>query len=208
VSALFHWAMHAFPTARAAANAPARNVSVDQACASRAAGSARNAELGAPRLGWSNRRFGVAAAATRTENDLTLSAGAGAFDDRIIGGIADLGTVRVSLAYRVFEYATSRQKNTLAGLWVPLGRLELKASVVRVAFDGVASGTSLDGNGALQIAAGFVYTLLKRSALYGTVARLDNRGASTFLVGSRVSGDVVTPGSRSSGTEIGFRHDF
>ncbi len=49
------------------------------------------------RLGWADKRFGVSAATTQTENNLTVS---GKFKDHAIGGQADIGVVRLSAAYR------------------------------------------------------------------------------------------------------------
>ena len=110
-----------------------------------AAANGQHKVIGA-RLGWANKQFGVSAATTRTENNLTLAAGAGRFEDHAIGASADFGVVRMSLAYRVFDHASAKQKNTLVGLWVPVGNGELKASFVQADLDGSAGTTAIGAN--------------------------------------------------------------
>ena len=169
-----------------------------------AAANGQHKVIGA-RLGWANKQFGVSAATTRTENNLTLAAGAGRFEDHAIGASADFGVVRMSLAYRVFDHASAKQKNTLVGLWVPVGNGELKASFVQADLDGSAGTTAIGANGARQFGIGYVHNLSRRSALYGTVSRLENKGVSTFAV---PGGDALSAGGTSSGVEFGIRHSF
>jgi predicted porin len=156
------------------------------------------------RLGWASKQYGVSVASTRTENNLTATAG-GRFSDDAIGASADLGFARVSLAYRVFEQAAARQRNTIVGLWLPLGKGELRASVVQADLSGRVGATAIGANDARQIGVGYVYNLSRRSALYGTLSRLDNEGSATFAV---PGGGTLRAGGSSSGLEFGVRHSF
>ncbi|NUZ08097.1 porin [Piscinibacter koreensis] len=159
-------------------------------------------KVSAARLGWGNRRFGVSVAITRSENNLTAG---GTFRDRVVGGQADLGFVRLSAAYRIFDVAAAEQRNLLVGAIVPLGQGELKLSWNRADLAGRVGNASIAANDAEQFGIGYVYFLSKRTALYGTAARIDNKGAATFVV---PAGPAIAPGGKSTGVEAGIRHSF
>jgi predicted porin len=154
------------------------------------------------RLGWASKNYGVSAATTRTENNLTIG---GKFKDHAIGGQADFGVVRLTAAYRVFDQAASEQKNLLLGVTVPVGQGELKLSWIRADLDGSVGATAIAANDAQQLGVGYVYWLSKRSALYATAARIDNKGAATFVI---PGGATIAAGGKSTGAEVGLRHSF
>ena len=154
------------------------------------------------RLGWSAGKFGVSAATTRSENNLTTT---GAFKDHAIGGNADFGFVRVGAAVRMFEQADAEQRNFLVGLTFPFGPNEVRVSWNRVALDGRVGAASIDGNGAQQWGIGYAYHLSKRTALYTTAARIDNKGTAAFVI---PGGATITAGGKSTGAEAGVRHLF
>ena len=154
------------------------------------------------RLGWASKSFGVSAATTHTENNLTAS---DKFKDHAIGGQADIGVVRLSAAYRVFDQAAAEQTNMLLGVTVPIGLGELKLSWVRADLDGQVGTTAIAANDAQQWGVGFVYWLSKRSNLYATMARIDNKGVAAFVI---PGGSPITAGGKSTGAEIGMRHSF
>jgi predicted porin len=154
------------------------------------------------RLGWASPNYSVSAATTRSENNLTIG---GKFNDRVLGGQADFGVVRVSAAYRVFDQAASEQKNLLVGVTVPAGQGELKFSWNRADLDGQVGATSIAANDARQWGVGYVHRLSKRSALYATLARVDNKGVATFAI---PGGPTIAAGGKSSGAEAGIRHSF
>lgn len=156
------------------------------------------------RLGYVAGAVNASAAYTRSENDLT--AAGGAFKDAALGGSYDLGVVRVSLAMRRFEHADAKQTNLLVGAWVPLGRGELKISFNRADLSGRVGATQIAANDARQWGLGYVHNLSKRTALYGTVARIDNRGAATYVIPGGASG--LAGGGSSTGAEVGVRHLF
>ena len=164
--------------------------------------SAGQHKLIGARLGWSASSFGVSAATTRSENNLTT---AGAFKDHALGGNADFGFVRVSAAVRMFEQADAEQRNILVGLTVPFGQNEVKFSWHRAALDGRVGAVSIDGNRARQWGIGFAHHLSKRTGLYATAARIDNKGTAAFVI---PGGSTINTGGRSTGFEAGMRHVF
>lgn len=175
--------------------------------AAREGGTAANGQhkVAGLRLGYVAGAVNVSAAYTRSENDLTAAAG-GAFKDAALGGSYNFGPARVALVARRFERADAKQTNLLLGLWVPLGLGEFKASFNRADLSGSVGATKIAANDARQWGLGYVYHLSKRSALYGTVARIDNRGAATYVVPGGPSG--LAGGGNSTGAEVGMRHLF
>jgi len=154
------------------------------------------------RLGITAGKFFVSAAALNTSNNLTTL---GKFKDRAIGASYDAPMVKVSAAVRRLEYATAQQTNTLLAASVPLGVHQIKASWNRSDMDGRVGTTSIDGNRTDQYALGYVYHLSKRSRIYGTYARMSNKGNARFVIPGAPAG---TAGVSSSGFEAGINHDF
>ncbi|NML18239.1 porin [Azohydromonas sp. G-1-1-14] len=154
------------------------------------------------RLGYAAGPGVVSAAVTRTRNDLTTT---DRFDDRVVAGLYDFGPVRVSLALRRFDQANATQNNLLVGAWIPVGNGEIKASWVRAKFSGRVGATALEGRRAHQLGLGYVHNLSKRTALYGTLSHIDNRGLA-YVVPGGPSG--LAAGGSSRGVEMGMRHSF
>lgn len=157
------------------------------------------------RVGYTAGALGVSAAYTRSENNLT--AATGAFKDIALGGAYDFGVARVSLAWRRLDHASARQANLLVGAWIRVATQgELKLSFNQVNLSGSVANASVAANDARQLGVGYVHSLSKRTALYGTVARIDNSGAATFAVPGGPAG--LRGGGASTGAEIGVRHTF
>ncbi len=175
--------------------------SIMAAASEGAAPASGNYRLGGLRLGYANKQFGLAAAAATTR----VAVG-GSFKDQNISGFYQLGTVRLSGSWRQFKHATSRQTNLLLGAVIPAGSGNVRVSYGHVDLSGQVGGVSIDANGANQIGLGYVHDLSKRTALYGTVARIDNKGAATFAVSGGAPG--MAGGSHSTGYEVGLRHAF
>lgn len=155
------------------------------------------------RLGWAGGPVGVSLAHTRSENDLT---GDDRFEDTAAGGSYDFGVVKLSAAWRRFELGDARQVNILVGAVVPVGRGEIKLSWTQARLSGSFEGAGIGDNDARQLGLGYVHGLSKRTALYATVSRLDNKGAATFVVPGGPGG--LAGGDSSTGAEIGLRHNF
>jgi predicted porin len=158
----------------------------------------------AARLGYATATWGVSAAHTRSSNDLTT---VGKHQDTAIGGNLTLPVVRLAAVFREFKYAQAKQTNLLVSAIVPVGPSgEVKASVNRVNLSGRVGTTAIDANDATQFGLGYVHNLSKRTALYATAARIDNKGAATFVVPGGPAG--IAGGKTSSGFEAGVRHTF
>lgn len=156
------------------------------------------------RIGYVAGPVNLSAAHTRSENDLTTASGA--LKDTALGASYDFGPARVSLAWRRFEQAAAKQNNLMVGAWVPIGSGEVKLSWNRADLSGRVGATTLDANDSRQIGLGYVHNLSKRSALYATLARIDNQGAATYAVPGGPAG--LAGGGRSTGAEFGLRHTF
>ncbi len=93
------------------------------------------------------------------------------------------------------------------GVFAPIGQHEVRASVAR--YD--IRNSSNDWN---KYAVGYGYNLSKRTQLYGTYARVDNKGRQVVSVqGSGLTlvtsgAGAASPGGNASGQEIGIRHIF
>jgi predicted porin len=109
----------------------------------------------------------------------------------------------------------AKQTNWLIGTLVPMGQGQIRASYSK------AKGTeALSGVSAKQLALGYVYNLSKRTALYGTLARITNAGGSAYVVADKpaLSAETISAGGvvslsgaanqTSSGYEVGIRHSF
>ena len=156
------------------------------------------------RLGYGAQAFGVSAAYTRSENNLTV---AGKFEDMALGGHATVAGVRLTAGYRSFRYDQAKQVNLLLSGTMPVGPLgEVKLSWQRMDMRGRVGATVIDRNDASQIGLGYVHLLSKRTALYGTLSRIDNRGGATMAVPGGPAG--MAGGGTSTGVEAGMRHNF
>lgn len=167
-----------------------------------AAGSGTHKVLGL-RLGYAKGPLVVSTGFTQTANSLTV---ADKFDDKVIGASYNFGVVKLSGAWRRFSMGSPRQTNMLAGAVVPIGLGELKLSYVKADFEGQVGARNISPADATQIGLGYAYNLSKRTVLYATASRIDNKGAATL----RVPGSSAAPmaGGTSSGYEAGLRHSF
>lgn len=161
------------------------------------------ARLMGVRLGYAGKGFGMSAAHTTSENTQTT---AGRFRDTAVGAQADWGQGGLSAAWREFRYASSRQTLMLIGATASFGLHEVKASWARSTQSGKVGTAATDGNAGTQWGLGYVYNLSRRSALYATVARIDNQGAARFVISDGAAGIVA--GGSSRGYELGMRHRF
>jgi predicted porin len=155
------------------------------------------------RVGYAGNGFGMSAASTTSENSQTT---AGSFRDSVVGGQVDIANVRLTGAWREFKYATSKQALLMVGATATFGQHEVKASWLQSNQSGKVSATATDANDARQLALGYVYNLSKRTALFATIAQIDNDGASRFVISDGAPGIVAAGTSR--GYEAGIRHRF
>jgi predicted porin len=170
-----------------------------QAMVAAGEGSANGKYVGA-RLGYAKGPLDVSAAVAQQ----SLNFGANAYKTWVVGAQYNFGVVTLEGAYNhdhVDIGAGTTYKHWLLGAVVPLGLGEIHASYNRT--------DAGSGNGARALALGYVHNLSKRTALYATAARLDNRGNFKQSIDwIQVSPTPVTVGGRSQGYELGLRHVF
>jgi predicted porin len=134
------------------------------------------------------------------------------FKQTVIGGFYDFGVVKAMVQFIQTKYASvaggpRRQNVYEIGAIVPVGSSEFHVGYVNGKMSGGAplSGFA-DGDDANQVAATYLYKLSKRTALYGTVAHLSNKGASKLILAAGAPG--MQGGQSSNGYEAGIRHSF
>ncbi|MES2184578.1 MAG: porin [Pseudomonadota bacterium] len=165
------------------------------------------------RLGWASGPFNVAVGGVRTTYASTATVGdythaniGASYSMKPATLFALVNSVAVDLS------GGKIRKNTVTlGGQVPVGALGMvRASYSRLTdrSDSTlknADGSARSGNTASQWAVGYVYNLSKRTALYGTMSRLTNRGQAAYTVSGA---PAPLAGRGASGIEAGIRHLF
>jgi len=119
-----------------------------------------------------------------------------------VGGSYDFGIAKPSLMYTTTEFGAAKQEVWTAAVTAPLGAGSVWASYSDSADKSTVSSTKYKAN---QIAAGYIYNLSKRTALYTTVSLIDNGAAAKFAV---ANSPAVAADGRSGGFDLGVRHSF
>jgi predicted porin len=119
-----------------------------------------------------------------------------------VGGQWDFGFAKLLGYYDREKLPASKEDMGSISAVIPIGQSE-----VHVGYDrskrkpNTGASTTVD-----QIKATYQYNLSKRTALYATASRLDNKDATTLTLGG-ASGQT-TPRGDSTGAEFGIRHFF
>lgn len=156
------------------------------------------------RAGYANQKVNASLAFSHTNSTtVSLSAVLPGVTTYTAGLSYDLGFAKLmgeGLSEKYEQPGSSyRSHGFLAGVAVPLGLLTLNASFANVV-------TDLPGSpAASKFALGGVYTLSKRTALYFTYARIDNRHGALLTTGGAVPGIAGVP---ATGIDVGLRHAF
>ncbi|MBX3620392.1 MAG: porin [Rhizobacter sp.] len=176
-----------------------------QAMVAAGEGTPGNKYVGA-RLGYKAGGLNVAGSYGKTYRDGAMS---DAFTVLSVGAWYDFRVLTVMANHARFEYADRDQTHSLIGVKVPVGASgSLRAGYVRARGRLGPSGQLQSAN---HVAIGYVHDLSKRTALYATIASLDNQGSgatgSTFSVGSGSTAGFLG-GETSRGAQFGMRHSF
>ncbi|MDD2545399.1 MAG: porin [Burkholderiaceae bacterium] len=137
--------------------------------------------------------------------DVKLKA-AGDYTTYNLGASYDLNVVKLFANYGREELGTiatrgkAKNDSYILGLTAPVGPGTIKASYVHVNQNNIAGN-----NDAGLLAVGYVYDLSKRTAVYGTYARVDNKSGSTLYNNGRATTEA---GGNTNGLEVGVRHSF
>lgn len=124
-----------------------------------------------------------------------------------LAGSYDMGVAKLMAQYNQGKGtggADNGKKQTLwlLGAVMPMGAHSFKLSYT----SSDSSGTGIDTRDATQIALGYQYDLSKRTALYGSFARVANDAGAAYTAGG--GGTALTAGKDSTGMEVGVRHTF
>jgi len=122
----------------------------------------------------------------------------------VAAGSYDFGVVRVLGYVDEQKYGNLKLDVINLGAHIPMG-----PGTLRVGYANANSkGAGIDDNDATQFAVGYLYDLSKRTSLYGTVARVNNKGRATFVVDANPALANPNPAKDSTGYELGIRHRF
>jgi predicted porin len=126
-----------------------------------------------------------------------------------VAGSYDFGVVKLLGYYSQAKYADLKLGVINVGAQVPVGLGTIRVSYIHANASGRnAAGASTDGNDSNQLALGYVHDLSKRTALYGTVARVNNKAGAAFAVAGTPALPSPNNGRDSTGFEVGMRHRF
>jgi len=130
----------------------------------------------------------------------------GDFTNTNIGGSYDLGVANLMALF-------ARQNSGLAGTrinsWELSAQIPVGQGYIPVSYSAVKRNDVI-GSNSNQFGLGYVYNLSKRTALYATYSRLNNKtGAlSTFSGGNGSSGGLAAANGAGNGYDFGIKHTF
>ncbi len=116
----------------------------------------------------------------------------------------DLGVVKPFIGFNQEKNKAAvevKYQSYLLGLTAPVG-----PGTIRVSYNDVDKKNSADDG--QKFAIGYVYDLSKRTALYGTLAHVKNKGAATFGAAPGGLSFTQAAGKNANGYEFGIRHSF
>ncbi|HSW16647.1 MAG TPA: porin [Ramlibacter sp.] len=153
-------------------------------------------------------RFGYAAGPVNVAVGFgkTNLAALGDYKQANIGASYDLGVAKLFAQYNQEKLApagvSTKGKTYVLGASVPVGAGEIRASFGASKAD---AGAINDAAKARLITLGYVHNLSKRTAVYTTYARIDNKGT---VIGYNMGRAASTPAGDNQGFDIGLRHSF
>ncbi|MGN6830235.1 porin [Paucibacter sp. M5-1] len=164
--------------------------SAEVAAGEGATGAGANNKYLGLRLGYAAGPLNVSAAFSNADPDTSNAD----YKRTTFSGSYDLGMVKLMGFYTQNKFGATKQKIGLIGASAPLGSGTVRASYIK------ATNVS-------QLAVGYIHDLSKRTALYGTVSRVDNKPGSSIRVAGP-SAWTIGSGSDNGGVEVGVRHTF
>ncbi len=151
------------------------------------------------RIGYQNGPLNLSFASGRTQYATTATAGD--IESTNLGIQYQIGSV--NLMGGVYRDTAHRTKALKADGWILAGVWTLGVGNIKLALS--EYGTNATGNpNVRKFAAGYVHNLSKRTAVYGTFARVSNSGGATTALNKGTTAANMS----SSGFDIGVRHQF
>jgi predicted porin len=121
-----------------------------------------------------------------------------------VGGSWDFGFMKLMGYYDENKFPTAKEKVASISGSFPFGQSEVRVGYDMSKMDNNAGADSKLDN----IKATYQYNLSKRTAMYGTVAFLRNKDATTVSLPGSNATALPTAGGDSKGFELGVRHFF
>lgn len=161
-------------------------------------------------FGYTNGPLNIALAYHRTNNVPLPAIAPDNGRTTFVGGTYNFGIAKVALAYAINKglitinnaaVAGTNSRDALIGVTVPFGNSKILASYIR------KDDRTIANRDAHQMAIGYIYALSKRTDLYTSYARINNRaapGASGFYT----VGNASETGSGDKAFNVGVRHTF
>ena len=156
------------------------------------------------RLGWAAGPINVSASLAETD-----VANANKYKNANVGASYDLGFAKVMGFWDQRKFGSLKYTTYSVSTAVPLGQGEFRLAYSK----GNASGgtAAFNASDATLLGAEYIYNLSKRTALYGQVGRLQNKGGSTATLvgtGPALVGTDALGGFTATGYGVGVRHSF
>jgi predicted porin len=160
-------------------------------------------KYGGGRVGYAAGPLDVSLAYGQTEVTPN-AAGDDKFESGTLGASYDLRVVKLTGYVSRMEFSNQKLDVANIGALVPVGQGTVRVSYIKAEF----KGPGIDNDEADQIALGYVYNLSKRTALYATAARVNNKGNAAFIVDGNPGLPSPNPARDSTGYEVGMTHRF
>ncbi len=158
------------------------------------------------RVGYAKERFHGAVAYAVSRGPGSYNAAPGLRHQEFnLGASYDFGFARLMAhgGFNKTDVADTRYTHWGVGAVIPVGAGKIPVSYRRVSRDNAA------GSGARQLAVGYVHALSKRTSVYTTISRLENRGGDTFTFrGGNGGTSGLAGGGSGTGYDIGITHRF
>ena len=125
-----------------------------------------------------------------------------------LGGSYDLSVVKLAAFYKETKYKvvatgdSDKLKTWNLGVSAPVGA----AGVVKASYNNYKWSDS--SAKAQQFALGYVHSLSKRTAVYGTYSYLKNKDGASFTLNSALATAGLKDGKKQQGFQVGIRHAF
>jgi predicted porin len=155
------------------------------------------------RLGYAAGPLNVSLAYGQTDVGANPSGG-DKYKTLVAGASYDFGVAKVLGSFDQMKVGDLKLQVANIGALIPAGPGRVRLSYIDVN----AKGGSIDANDATQVAVGYMYDLSKRTSLYGTVARVNNKGRAAFVVDGNPALPSPNDAQDSTGYELGIRHYF
>lgn len=147
------------------------------------------------RIGWASGPANVAVAYGSTPTQ------GAKYKTWTVGGTYEMKPFKLFANYHKQQRLRDSQANATLGVSVAAGAGQFLASVAQ----SNRSGPGVSNDDARQYGIGYVYTLSKRTDLYGSYSTIKNEGAASFTTAGSPGG---VAGRSSSGVQVGVTHRF